>query len=550
VKRALLSIAVASVASIVGAQDSAHAHAPAPEKPPQLLGGMGAHRHPIQTGSPEAQKYFDQGVTLLFGFNHEEAFRSFERAAELDPKSPMPHWGMALALGANYNDPEPEADRLKKACAELEKALALTAGAPGNERAYVEALSVRYVADPAAADKAKLARDYAAAMKALSARYPDDLDAATMYAESLMNLHPWKLWKPDGTPGEDTVEIVFVLESVLKRDPLHPGANHYYIHAVEASKDPQRALPSAARLETLVPSAGHLVHMPAHIYMRTGSYVAAEKANAVAADVDRAYIRQTGASGMYPLMYYNHNVHFESAAACMAGRYAAAKKAGDVLFADALPGVAGMPMLEGFLLQPTFVALRFHKWDEIRQMPDPGPQLPLLRAVWLYARAMAAVAAGDTGKAETLREAYALARDAVPASAAASPQNPAPLFFAVSSNVLDARIFEAKGDRKAAIASWIAAVAAEDALAYDEPAAWYYPVRESLGAALLRDGRPAEAEVVFRADLEINPRNGRSLYGLAEALAAQKKTADAAWARAQFETAWKDADTKVTLEGM
>ena len=428
-KRVLLSICLACVASTVSAQDPAHAHASPPEKPPQLLDGMGAHRHPIRTPNADAQKFFDQGVVLLFGFNHEEAFRSFERAAELDPTSPMPHWGMALALGANYNDPEPEADRLKKARSEVEAALALSAGAPENERAYVEALSVRYVADPSTADKAKLARDYAAAMKALSARYPDDLDAATMYAESLMNLHPWKLWKPDGAPGEDTVEIVAVLESVLKRDPMHPGANHYYIHAVEASKEPEKALPSAARLETLVPSAGHLVHMPAHIYMRTGSYAAAEKANAVAAEVDRAYIRQTGAQGMYPMMYYNHNVHFESTAACMAGRYAAAKKAGDVLFADVLPGVAGMPMLEGFLLQPTFVALRFQKWDEIRQMPDPGPKLPLLRAVWLYARAMAAAASGDVKKAETLREAYVLARDAVPAATMASPQNPAPLFL-------------------------------------------------------------------------------------------------------------------------
>jgi len=299
-----------------------------------------------------------------------------------------------------------------------------------------------------------------------------------------------------------------------------------------------------------VPSAGHLVHMPAHIYMRTGSYVAAEKANAVAADVDRAYIRETGAQGMYPMMYYNHNVHFESAAACMAGRYAAARKAGDVLFAEVLPGVAGMPMLEGFLLQPTFVALRFHKWDEIRQMPDPGPKLPLLRAVWLYARAMAAAAAGDVKKAETLREAFVVARNAVPADSLASPQNTAAVFLAVASNVLDARIFAAKGERRAAIASWVAAVAAEDAVAYDEPAAWYYPVRESLGAALLADGQPHEAELVFRADLEINPRNGRSLYGLAESLKAQKKAADAAWAQAQFEAAWKDADTKVRLEEM
>jgi tetratricopeptide (TPR) repeat protein len=525
VKKLLLLLGFGSLAAFVPAQ--------APEKPPELLAGMGSHRHPVQTSSAEAQKYFDQGVTLLFGFNHEEAYRSFAKAAELDPKSPMPRWGMALALGANYNDPEPEADRLKKA--------------RENERAYVEALSVRYVADPSTADKAKLARDYAAAMKALSERYPDDLDAATMYAESLMNLHPWKLWKPDGTPGEDTVEIVAVLESVLKRDPEHPGANHYYIHAVEASKEPQRALPSAARLETLVPSAGHLVHMPAHIYMRTGSYAAAEKANAVAADVDRAYIRQTGAQGMYPMMYYNHNVHFESAAACMAGRHAAAKKAGDVLFADALPGVAGMPMLEGFLLQPTFVALRFRKWDDIRQMPDPGPKLPLLRATWLYARAMAAAAAGDVKKAETLREAFVIARNALPADTLAGPQNTAAGLFAVASNVLDARIFEAKAERKAAIASWGKAVEAEDALAYDEPPPWYYPVRESLGAALFADGRPREAEVVFRADLEIHPRNGRALYGLAESLKAQKKAADAAWAQAQFEAAWKDADTKVRL---
>jgi len=546
VRKLLPLLAFGSIAASLLGQ----APAPALQKPPQLLAGMGSHRHPIQTPSAEAQKYFDQGVTLLFGFNHEEAFRSFARAAELDPKSPMPRWGMALALGANYNDLEPEADRLKKARAEVEMALALSAGAPENERAYVEALSVRYVADPSTADKAKLARDYAAAMKALSARYPDDLDAATMYAESLMNLHPWKLWKPDGTPGEDTVEIVVVLESVLKRDPMHPGANHYYIHAVEASKEPQKALPSAARLETLVPSAGHLVHMPAHIYMRTGSYVAAEKANAVAADVDRAYIRETGAQGMYLWMYYDHNVHFESAAACMAGRYAAAKKAGDVLFAEVLPGVAGMPMLESFLLQPTFVALRFHKWDEIRQMPDPGPKLPLLRATWLYARAMAAAAAGDVKKAETLREAFVIARNALPADMLAGPQNTAAVLLAVASNVLDARIFAAKGNRKAAIASWVAAVAAEDALAYDEPPAWYYPVRESLGAALLADGRPREAELVFRADLEINPRNGRSLYGLAESLKAQKKAADAAWAQAQFEAAWKDADTKVLLEEM
>ena len=330
--RLLFVLAGGALSAVLAAQHADMPAAASPQKPVTLLSGTGPHRHPIATSSSEAQKFFDQGMVLLFGFNHEEAFRSFEKAAELDPKAAMPHWGMAIVLGANYNDPAPVDERLLKARAEVEKALALSASGPENERAYAEALAARYVADPARSDKAKVARDYATAMKALTARYPDDLDAATLYAESLMNLTPWKLWTPAGEPGEYTLEIVAVLESVLKRDPQHPGANHYYIHAVEASKSPERALPSAARLETLVPAAGHLVHMPAHVYVRTGDYVAAEKSNAVAADVDRAYIRETGAQGMYPVMYYNHNVHFESYAALMAGRHAVAKRAGDQLF--------------------------------------------------------------------------------------------------------------------------------------------------------------------------------------------------------------------------
>ncbi len=548
-RRLLFALAGVALPAVLAAQ---HADMPAapPQKPVTLLSGTGPHRHPIATSSPEAQKFFDQGVVLLFGFNHEEAFRSFEKAAALDPRAAMPHWGMAIVLGANYNDPAPVDERLLKARAEVEKALALSAAGPENERAYAEALAARYVADPASSDKAKVARDYAAAMKALSARYPDDLDAATLYAESLMNLTPWKLWTPSGEPGEYTLEIVAVLESVLKRDPRHPGANHYYIHAVEASKSPERALPSATRLETLVPAAGHLVHMPAHVYVRTGDYVAAEKSNAVAAEVDRVYIRETGAQGMYPVMYYNHNVHFESYAALMAGRHAAAKRAGDQLFDGVLPVVSMDPMLEGFLCQPAFVALRFRKWDDIQKMPDPGPKLPLVRAVWLYARAMAAAAQGDPRRAETLRDAYAVARDAIPAGAMAGPQNSAAALLSVATPVLDARIAEARGDRPAALAAWRKAVAAEDALAYDEPPAWYYPTRESLGAALLLAGQAAEAEAVFRADLDKHPRNGRSLYGLSKALEAQKKDADAAWARAQFEAAWKDADTPVRLEDL
>ncbi len=546
--RILCLAAALSVASAAFAQSH---HEPSPAaRPAALLTGMGSHHHPIATSSPEAQKFFDQGVTLLFGFNHEEAYRSFAKAAELDPKAAMPRWGTALALGANYNDPEPEAERLKKARAEVEKALVLAASSPENERAYIEALAVRYSTDPAA-DRQALAVAYNEAMRKLSQAYPDDLDAATMYAESGMTLRPWKLWRPDGTPEEGTEEIVAVLESVMKRDPSHPGANHYYIHAIEASKHPERGLPSASRLETLVPAAGHLVHMPAHIYSRTGDHLAAEKANAAAADADRAYIRASGAQGMYPLMYYNHNVVFQSAAAAMAGRHAEAKKAADLLFADVLPAVAEMQsMLEGFLLQPAFVALRFRKWDDIRQMPDPGPKLPFVRANWLYARAMAAAASGDVKRASNLRDNFLASRETVPAETLAGAQNPASMFFAIAAAVLDARIAEARGDRAAAIESWTKAVAAEDAMAYDEPPGWYYPVRESLGAALLRDGQAAGAEQVFRADLERNPRNPRSLFGLSEALKAQKKDADARWARSQFQTAWKHADVPLRLEDL
>ncbi|MGH9369705.1 MAG: tetratricopeptide repeat protein [Thermoanaerobaculia bacterium] len=521
--------------------------APAPEaRGAMLLSGMGSHRHPIATSSPEAQKFFDQGMVLLFGFNHEEAIRSFERAAELDPSAAMPHWGMAFGLGSNYNDPAPAEERLRKARAEVEKALALSASSPGNERAYIEALSVRYSADPAA-DKGKLARAYHAAMKALTEKYPDDLDAATFYAEAGMNLRPWKLWRPDGTPQEGTLEIVATLESVLKRDPMHPGANHYYIHAVEASREPEKALPSAARLKTLVPSAGHLVHMPAHIHARTGSYLAAEEANAEAAEVDRAYIRATGATGMYPVMYYNHNVHFQSFAAAMAGRYAEAKKSADRLYADVLPVVSMDPMLEGFVLQPMVVAVRFRKWDDIRKTADPGAKMPTVRAFWLYARGVAAAESGDVKGAEKERAAFQAAIAGIPAELLFGPQNTVRGTLAVAGHDLDARIAEARGDRKSAIESWRKAVASEDLLAYDEPPAWQSPMRESLGAALLSDGQAAEAEKVFRADLEKNPRNPRSLFGLAESLRKQDKSADAAWVQSRFETAWKDADTRLVL---
>ena len=334
-----LVVAAGPVAPAAAQQQ--HAHGAAAAKPAaRLFDGLGQYHRPIATSNPEAQRYFDQGLTLVYGFNHEEAIRSFEEAARLDPAAAMPHWGIALALGENINSPV-DPDRAARAYAAVQKAreLAKAAAAPAAadkpadaaavEAAYIDALAARYSQDPKA-DPKPLAIAYAEKMKALAAAYPDDLDAATLYAESLMNLKPWQLWSLDGTPSEVTLEVVAVLEGVLAKAPDHPGANHYYIHAVEASNQPERALPSAARLETLVPAAGHLVHMPAHIYARTGDYKAAADRNAVAADADRAYIKATGvAEAFYPLMYYTHNLMFLTQASAMAGRYADALAAGE-----------------------------------------------------------------------------------------------------------------------------------------------------------------------------------------------------------------------------
>ncbi len=513
-----------------------------------LLPGLAPVRHPMGTSSLEAQKFFDQGLSLLYAFNHEEAIRSFEHAAELDPKAAMPFWGLALALGANINDPEPDADRLRRAREAVEKAQSLTADGPESDRDYVAALAKRYGGDPAA-DRKQLALDYNAAMRELASKYPDDTDAATLFAESGMNLRPWKLWNPDGTPAEGTPEIVATLEAVLKREPLHPGANHYYIHAVEASPEPQRALPSAQLLTTLAPAAGHLVHMPAHIFMRTGSYTAAARSNAQGAEADREYIRQTGAQGMYTAMYYNHNLHFLAAAWSMAGNWAEAKKAADQLAASGTPLLAEMPMVEAFLTMPAFVNLRFARWNETLRMPDPGPKLPILKSVWHYGRVLALLSARDVRRAEAERKHFEAARERVPASAFYGNNSPKDVLL-LASAVLDARLAWLRGERKVSIESWRKAVALQDGLSYDEPPPWYYPVRESLGSALLRDGQAGEAEKVFREDLAKNPRNGRSLFGLLEALKAQKKTADAVWVDRQFAAAWKDADTKLKIEDL
>ncbi len=516
-------------------------------RPAELMPGLAHHHHPIATSSPEAQRFFDQGLTLVYGFNHDEAVRFFRRAAELDPKSPMPLWGVALAVGPNYNQ-DVDPPREKTAYEAIQKALSLAANAPENERAYVEALAQRYSGDPKA-DLKKLAVDYKNAMGDLAKRYPDDLDAATLYAESMMDLHPWRLWTTDGKPAEDTEEIISVLEAVLRRDPDHVGANHYYIHALEASPYPERALPSARKLETLVPAAGHLVHMPSHIYMRTGNYDAAARSNEAAVKADQYFMEATKTQdSQYGLMYYSHNLHFLSVALMMEGRYMDAKKAADDLVDNVEPFVRDMPMLELFMPMPTFVLQRFHRWDELMKYPEPSRKLTVTNALWHAAQGQMRAAMGEVKRAELERATVASAAARVPADVPFWFNNGPRAILNLAAAVLDARIASAKDDRKASIELWRKAVTLQDAFNYDEPPDWFYPVRESLGAALFLDGQYAAAEQVFRDDLARNPRNGRSLFGLLQSLKARDKKTDAEWVQQAFDAAWKNADVELRLE--
>jgi tetratricopeptide (TPR) repeat protein len=523
----------------------------AQSNPAALMSGLGQHHHVISTKNSEAQRFFDQGLTLVYAFNHEEAARAFQRAAELDPQSGMPYWGIALAFGPCINlDVDPPHE--KAAYEAVQKAMSLAPGATDVERAYIQALAKRYSADPKA-DLRKLDLDYAHAMRELSQRYPDDLDAATLYAESLMDLRPWKLWSLDGHPAEDTNEIVNVLESVLRRDPDHIGANHYFIHTMEASTHPERALPSARRLETLAPKAGHLVHMPAHIYMRVGDYSGAARSNALAAEIDRVYLRESGTTGsMYDILYYAHDLHFLAAAYSMEGRFAGAKQAADELAAHIGPMVLGdILMAEPYVPTPMFVLLRFHRWDEVLKLPPPDPHLAMTTAFWHFARGSAAAAKGRIETAEMEHRALEAARREAPAGIEFSMySNKAQAFLGLAANILDARISTAHSNRERAIEYWKNAVQIQDTLYYGEPPEWFYPVRESLGSALLQGGQPAQAEAVFRADLQQYPRNPRSLFGLLKSLEVQKKTSDAEWVRREFEAAWKSADVPLEIEDL
>src|SRR5437016_245538 len=448
---------------IVSAQDhSAHTQA----KPATLMQGYGDLHHPVSTENAQAQRFFDQGLRQIYAFNHDEAARSFQRAADLDTNLAMAYWGVAEAVGPNYNDPASD-DRFRAAHTAIQKAVDLSGSASPAEQAYIKAMALRFPADPKA-DRRQAAEAYHVAMREVAKQFPDDLDAATLFAESGMNLHPWGLWMVDGTAREGTEEIVATLESVIKRDPNHLGAIHYYIHSVEASKSPERALAGANRLAAMAPAAGHIVHMPA---------------------------------------------------------------------------------LEGFMTIPIAVDVRFHKWDEVLKMPRPDPEMKIITVFWHFARGMALAAKGKVNEAEAEYQVVSDAEKNTPEDVvfAMPVDNKARDVLKIARDVLGAKIALAKKDNAGAIALLQSAVAVQDTLKYSEPEDCFIPVRESLGAALLINGDNAGAEKVFREDLDHHPRNPRSLFGLQQALKAQKRDYDAGFVEKQFQASWKGGNTQLKV---
>lgn len=509
----------------------------------QLLPDLGAYHRKI-TASPEAQRWFDQGLRLLFSFNLEEAQRSFEEAARLDPSCAMCFWGVGMSLGPHINLPG-QPDRTRPAYRAAQKALSLSGRSTTVERALIEALARRY-SDPPPADaaaQAALDRAYADAMREVARRFPDDLDVAALSAEAMMNLRPWDLWTLDGKPQPGTEEIVATLERVLAKDPSHPGANHYYIHAMEASPRPEKALAAADRIGALVPGAAHMVHMPSHIYARTGRWEDASEANRKAIEVDRRYLAGAGPLGFY-FMYAAHNFQFLWFTALMQGRSAEALENARAVVAQApVEMLRQMPGYDFLLEYPVWTLVRFGRWEEVLAEPAPPLGFPYARAVWHGARGTALAALGKVDEAAAERDRMASAAATVPPEALQG-LNPARTLLAVAEGILAGRIAARRGRIDEAVRRLEEAVRAEDSLRYNEPPDWYYPARQELGAVLNAAGRAADAQKVWEEDLRRNPENGWSLSGLAESLRRQKRDREAAAVQARFEKAWARADVR------
>jgi len=516
-----------------------------------LFEGMGDHHHSISTEDPWAQKYFNQGLIIDFAFNHAESVRSFKAAQTLDPDCAMCYWGEALALGPNINvtsNGKAVMDEASQtaAYAAIQKAVQLKANATQQEQDYIDALAIRYSADITAAREPQ-DMAYADAMRALHQKYPEDDDAASLFAEALMTTMPWDYWLDPDRPKPHTEEVIAALETVLARSPDHPMALHLYLHAVEASSQPQRAEAAADRLTNLVPGAGHLVHMPSHIFFRLGRYHDASVANERAAAVDESYIAQCNAQGFYPAMYYPHNIHFLWAAASMEGRSAVAIEAANRVAANVHVGVINeFPMVEFFHTIPLLALTQFGRWDEILQQPQPVAELDYSNAIWHYVRATAFAAKGDLDAAQAEYAAMQPLRDSDQVLYLDGVMYPASQLLKIADELIQGDLAMAAGDLDSAITHYTLAVEEQDTLPYTEPPFWYYPNRQSLGKALLAAGKPAEAEAVYRRDLEIYPHNGWSIFGLMQSLKAQGKNEEAAAQEEMFSHAWGQADVELT----
>jgi tetratricopeptide (TPR) repeat protein len=524
-----------------------------------LFENLGDYSFPISTENEMAQKYFDQGFRLTYAFNHAEAHRSFKEAARLDDSSAMAYWGQAYALGPNINDPFPDDERKQAAFQALEMAVDRKANASQKEQDLIDALTARYgfskdtgtplphgylAGDDTELDQ--LNRAFADAMKELAIKYPEDPDILTLYGASVMDFMPWNYWDQDGNPNPGIGDAKMALEKAMELNPKHPGAHHYYIHMVELP-NPDLAVPSAEILGDLMPAAGHMVHMPSHIFIRVGRYKDAAMANVDAIKADEDYISQCLSQGIYPLGYYPHNIHFLWSSSSLLGNsetaLAAARKTAEKV---PIGQMEALPFLQDFYSTPMLAYVRFGKWNEILTIPNPAPSKHV-SMIWHYARGMAFIRKGNLPEAE--EELIALEmfmNNAELDELIANITNPSSELAKIAYHVVAGELEAAKGNFEAAIGHLEQGVLVEDALVYSEPSPWHIPVRQSLGAVLLDADRPAEAEMVYRADLEINRNNGWSLQGLHQSLLAQDKSDEAKVIKAQFDDAWKDADVELT----
>ncbi|MDX2438010.1 MAG: hypothetical protein QNL88_13285 [Acidobacteriota bacterium] len=511
-----------------------------------LFSGTGPHHRPVATASAEAQAYFDQGLAFLYAFNHDEAIRSFRHATEIDPDCAMAWWGIAYANGPHINNAVVPPAREAEAFAAASQAAALAEDLEdGADRALIAAVTARY-ASPQPEDRAPLEAAYAAAMTEVYAQYPEDGDVGALYAEALMDLHPWDLWEHDGSPKEWTPQIVALLEDVIATNPDHPLALHLYIHTVEASDDPGRGDEAADRLRNLTPGLGHMVHMPSHIDVLRGRWQEAIDANTKAVEADAAYREAALVPPDFYRLYMSHNHHMKAYAAMMVGRSEMAmtsiRQLVDEIPTDWLR--ENTIWADGFIAMPYEVMMRFGRWQEILEEPEPADYLPFTRSIHHAARAVALAALDRPEEARIEQRAFLELSTTVPEEAFFG-NNMASDLLGVADRLVEGEILYREGAKQAGIEALYEAAAREDALNYDEPPDWIQPIRHALGATLMQEGRYADAETVYREDLERLPDNGWSLYGLARALRLQDRTDEAAAVESQFDVVWDGADTQL-----